>query len=183
MAAAASSTPMVQDEQGDDQESRLLSGTRQLIFEGRRSGEGCFDRQGAKLVFQSEREPGNPFFQSYLMDLSTGDTHRVSPGFGKTTCAWIHPDDGSVLFASTHADPDARLKQQEELDFRESGETCRYSWDYDEFYDIYTSDLEGSRFNNLTRTRGYDAEGSFSPDGTSIVFSSNRHAYEAELSP
>ena len=180
--AAASLTPMVQDEQEDDQESRLLSGTRQLIFEGRRSGEGYFGRQGSKLVFQSEREPGNPFFQIYLMDLSTGDTHRVSPGFGKTTCAWIHPDGQSVLFASTHADPDARLKQQEELEFRESGETRRYSWDYDEFYDIYQGDLEGTRFTNLTHARGYDAEGSFSPDGKLIVFSSNRHAYEQELS-
>ena len=170
-------------QEGDDEsESRLLSATRQLIFEGRRSGEGYFGSQGSKLVFQSEREPGNPFFQIYLMDLTTGDTHRVSPGFGRTTCAWIHPDGESVLFSSTHADPDARLKQQEELDFRESGQTRRYSWDYDEFYDIYRSDVEGTQFKNLTRTRGYDAEGSFSPDGKLIVFSSNRHSYQQELS-
>lgn len=182
MAASGSTTAMLQEDQ-DDSESRLLSATRQLIFEGRRSGEGYFGRQGSKLIFQSEREPGNPFFQIYLMDLTTGDTYRVSPGFGKTTCGWIHPDGESVLFASTHGDPDARLKQEEELKFRESGKTRRYSWDYDEFYDIYRSDLEGTRFNNLTQARGYDAEGSFSPDGKLIVFSSNRHAYEQELSP
>ena len=176
------SAARAQEDQGD-QESRLLSATRQLIFEGRRSGEGYFGRLGSKLIFQSEREAENPFFQIYLMDLTTGDTHRVSPGFGKTTCAWIHPDGESVLFASTHADPDARRKQEEELEFRESGQTRRYSWDYDEFYDIYQSDLEAAQFNNLTRARGYDAEGSFSPDGKLIVFSSNRHAYEQELSP
>ncbi|MEE8350117.1 MAG: M28 family peptidase [Acidobacteriota bacterium] len=182
MAASTSLAAMVQDEPGDEQESRLLSATRQLIFEGRRSGEGYFGSQGSKLVFQSEREPENPFFQIYLMDLTTGDTSRVSPGFGKTTCAWIHPEGDTVLFASTHADPGARRKQQEELEFRESGQTRRYSWDYDEAYEIYTVDSEGTRFKNLTRTRGYDAEGSFSPDGKLIVFSSNRQAYQQELS-
>jgi Tol biopolymer transport system component len=183
LSASVSPTATIQDMQGDDPESRLLSATRQLIFEGRRSGEGYFGRQGSKLVFQSERSPENPFFQIYLMDLTTGETHRVSPGFGKTTCAWIHPDGEKVLFASTHGDPDARRKQEEELEFRESGQTRRYSWDYDEFYDIYTGDLEGAQFKNLTQTRGYDAEGSFSPDGKLIVFSSNRQAYQQELSP
>ena len=42
-------------------EARFLSQTRQLIFEGRRSGEGYFSPDGKALIFQSEREPGNPF--------------------------------------------------------------------------------------------------------------------------
>ncbi len=86
----------------------LLSDTRQLTFEGRRAGEGYFSADGSMMVFQSEREPGNPFFQIYLMSLETGDTRRISPGYGKTTCAWIHPNRKSVLFASTHLDPNAR---------------------------------------------------------------------------
>src|SRR5687768_9977053 len=81
---------------------QFLSSARQLTFEGRRSGEGYFSADGSKLVFQSEREAGNPFYQIYLMDLLTGETNRVSPGTGKTTCAWLHPDGTSVLFASTH---------------------------------------------------------------------------------
>lgn len=32
------------------------------------------------MVFQSEREAENPFYQIYLMDLETGDVERVSPG-------------------------------------------------------------------------------------------------------
>ena len=67
------------------------------------------------MIFQSEREPDNPFYQIYLLHLETGDTTRVSPGIGKTTCAWIYPHADKVLFASTHADPQARAKQQEEL--------------------------------------------------------------------
>src|SRR6266852_4483721 len=96
-------------------EAQFLTEIRQLIFEGKRSGEGYFSPDGQNLIFQSEREPDNPFYQIYLLDFQTGDTHRVSPGIGKTTCAWIHPQADKVLFASTHADPQARAKQQEEL--------------------------------------------------------------------
>ena len=77
-----------------------MTGIRQLTFEGRRSGEGYYNADGSLMVFQSEREKGNPFYQIYLMDLETGDVERVSPGHGKTTCAWIHPDNDRVLFAN-----------------------------------------------------------------------------------
>ncbi|HSR68962.1 MAG TPA: M28 family peptidase [Acidobacteriota bacterium] len=168
--------------EGDEGEGLLLQNTRQLTFQGRRSGEGYFDPSGSRMVFQSEREPGNPFYQIYLMDLETGDTSRISPGIGKTTCAWVHPSGNRVLFASTHDDPQARAKQKEEIELRESGQQRRYSWDYDEHFEIYSADLQGRDIRRLTHARGYDAEGSYSPDGTRIVFSSNRHAYSQELS-
>lgn len=98
-------------------ESRLLSNVRQLTFEGLRAGEGYFSADGTKLIFQSERLAENPWYQIYLMDLETGDVDRVSPGHGKTTCAWIHPEGDRVLFASTHADPESKKLQQAELDF------------------------------------------------------------------
>ncbi len=159
-------------------EAGLLTGIRQLTFAGKRAGEGYFSAGGSRMIFQSEREPGNPFFQIYLLDLETGDTQRVSPGHGKTTCAWIHPTENRVLFASTHDDPQARQKQQEELDFRASGQERRYSWDYDETYEIYTHDLDSGATINLTNAPGYDAEGAYSPDGQTIVFASNRAFYQ-----
>ena len=64
-------------------EADFLTNIRQLTFEGRRSGEGYFNADGTKMVFQSEREPGNPFYQIYLMDLETGDQERISPGMGR----------------------------------------------------------------------------------------------------
>jgi Tol biopolymer transport system component len=163
--------------------SSLLGPRRQLTFAGRRSGEGYLSRDGSKLVFQSEREAGNPFYQIYLLDLESGSVERASPGHGKTTCGWIHPSGSRLLFSSTHLDPASERLQQEELARREHGEKRRYEWDYDPHYDIFSMKLPlaaGAKPRQLTSAWGYDAESSWSPDGRFIVFSSNRHIYDAE---
>ncbi len=163
------------------QESDFLTRVRRLTIEGRRAGEGYWAPDGQRLVFQSEREPGNPFYQIYTLDLRTGDTNRISPGHGKTTCAFFRPGTDQILFASTHHDARSRLLQQEELDFRASGQERRYSWDYDPEFEIYAASEGSGRFARLTNVRGYDAEASYSPDGEWIVFSSMRDAYNRTL--
>ncbi len=171
------------DEPVANGEEALLSGTRQLIFEGKRAGEGYFSADGKRMVFQSERQDDNPFYQIYLMDLDTGDVDRISPGLGKTTCSWIHPRERKVLFASTHDDSEAEKKQEDELAFRASGQTRRYAWDYDENFELYEAGFDGGGIRRLTDARGYDAEGSWSPDGSLIAFASNRAAYSETLAP
>ena len=162
-------------------EASPISGARQLIFEGERSGEGYFSADGSKMIFQSERAPGNPFFQIYTLDLETGDVERLSPGIGKTTCGWLHPDGERALYASTQFDPDARAEMEAELAFRASGESRRYNWDYDPDFEIVETRLEGGGYTRIAPARGYDAEGAYSPDGSRIVFASNRHAYASDL--
>ena len=164
------------------EEARFIANPRQLIYEGKRSGEGYFHPDGNLLVFQSEREEGNPFYQIYLLDLLSGETARVSTGAGKTTCAFFQPGTSRLLFASTHLDPEAAAKQQAELEFRASGKQRRYSWDYDAAMEIFTANQDGTQPQRLTDSAGYDAEASFSPDGKQIVFCSLRGAYGRELS-
>src|SRR6056297_1790828 len=164
-----------------EQESNLLTSIRQITFAGRRAGEGYFDSEGTRMVFQSERDPSNPFYQIYVTDLETGDVERISPGTGKTTCAWIHPDGDRVLFASTHHDAAARDKQTAEIELRESGQQRRYAWDYDPEFELFVRKASGD-LTRLTHAQGYDAEASYSPDGKQIVFASNRQAYTRELS-
>ena len=163
-------------------ERDFLSRIRRLTIEGRRSGEGYWSKDGRQLVFQSEREPGNPFYQIYLMDMETGNTTRVSPGIGKTTCAFINPATGDVLFASTQHDPRSKQLQDEELKFRASGQERRYSWDYDPEMELFVRSTQTGTYRRLTNKRGYDAEASYSPDGQWIVFSSTRDAYDRDLS-
>ena len=167
--------------QDENREKDFLSRIRRLTIEGRRAGEGYWSRDGSKLVFQSERKPGNPFYQIYLMDLTTGDTTRISTGIGKTTCAFINPETSDVLFASTHHDPSSKAQQEAELKFRASGQERRYSWDYDPEMELYVKSAKTGALKRITNRRGYDAEASYSPDGRWIVFTSTRQAYDRDL--
>jgi len=164
-----------------DDEARLLQRSRRLTYEGRRAGEGYFSADGSRMVLQSERVDGNPFFQIFELDLETGDSRAVSPGHGKTTCAFYRPGTDDIEFASTHHDPSSETLQREELEKRAAGTQERYSWDYDPEMDIYVAVRSTGELVRLTTARGYDAEGSYSPDGEWIVFTSNRTAYDHEL--
>jgi Tol biopolymer transport system component len=162
-------------------QSPFITEVHPLVFAGKRSGEGYFSKDGKEIVFQSERFLGNPFYQIYLMDLKSGRTDLISTGEGQTTCAWIHPIDRKVLFSSTHLDPNKDKKKEKEWEERKDPKRA-YSWDFDETYDIFVKDLNSNQLTRLTESIGYDAEGSFSPDGKKIVFASNRSAYNETLS-
>lgn len=148
----------------------------------KRVGEAYYRADQKWMVYQAEVAEENPFYQIYLKNVASGDTHRVSPGIGKTTCSWVHPSQEKILFSSTHLDPDAKNKMEAEIERRKSGEQKSYAWDYDEYYDIFESDYNGNNIKNLTNIMGYDAEASWSPDGKLIAFASNRRAYSDKLS-
>src|SRR5262245_54944922 len=80
---------------GDDwpqQEATYLKNIKQVTFDFVRAGEGYFSPDGKQIIFQAEeKSTGNPFYQIFIMDLATGRVTRVSPGVGKTTCAYFHP--------------------------------------------------------------------------------------------
>ena len=69
-----------------------------------------------------------------------------------------------MLFSSTHL----RAKLSAEAQARRG-----YRWALDD-YDIFSVRIDGQEIQRLTATPGYDAEATVSPDGKTIVFTSER---------
>jgi TolB protein len=163
----------------EKQEAAHLRNIRLVTRDFVRAGEGYFSPDGKQIIFQAEeKDTGNPFYQIFVMDLETGKVRRVSPGAGRTTCSYFSPDGKKIIFASSHLDPDVRKHYAEEYERRaedqRTGKRRRYQWDFDPYMDIFEANPDGSGLKQLTNTKGYDAEGSYSPDGKEIVFCSNR---------
>ncbi len=147
---------------------------RQLTFGGD-NAEAYWSSDSKSLSFQATNEKwGASCDQIFTMQIDGGTSSgakplQVSSGTGKTTCSYFMPGNKSVLFASTHGE--------------HSGEGCpnaprsvggKYVWSIHQEYDIYVSDLKGNVLKQLTTSPGYDAEGTVSPDGKKIVFTSTR---------
>jgi TolB protein len=179
-------------------EARFLGPPVQVTQGMVKAGEGYFRGDGRQICFQAVPQ-GYPFYQIFVQAFdaagvpqATGDGGvatdeplrlgaplRVSPGRGRTTCAWFSPDGGRLLFASSHLDPDldateAAARRQAEEDAR-AGRRRRYQWDFDPHMELFVADLRaGGDLLRLTNSPGYDAECSFSPDGSRILFVSDR---------
>src|SRR5262249_1787249 len=135
MALALSADPLSAQDWAKE-ESQFLSNIRQLTSTFVRAGEAYFSPDMKSIIFQAEeKDTGNPFYQIFTMKLDKSEFRRVSPGVGKTTCAFYRPDGKKIIFASTHLDPDAKAKYAPEIRQREDdkakGIRRRYTWDFD----------------------------------------------------
>src|SRR6266852_3541249 len=132
-----------------EQEAVHLKNIRQLTRDFVRAGEGYFSPDQKQVIFQAEeKDTGNPFYQIFVMELETGKYRRVSPGIGKTTCAYFRPDGKKITFASSHLDPDAVAHYAGEFKLREeekkSRKRRRYVWDFDRYMSIFEANPDGS---------------------------------------
>jgi TolB protein len=142
-----------------------LKDLRQLTFGDGENAEAYWSPDSRKLVFQSTRG-GAGCDQIWEMDLASGDTHKVSTGGGRTTCAYyLYPHDDRILFSSTLAAGAACPAKPD----RSQG----YVWALDPFQ-IYVANRDGSDRRLLVGGRGYNAETTVAPDGSRMVFTSTR---------
>jgi len=138
-----------------------LGKIRQLTFGGE-NAEAYFSADGRRLIFQSTRD-GRTCDQQYVMNVDGTGVHKVSTGFGKTTCGYFFDADHKIFFASTHAADSACPPKPDP--------SKGYVWGLDP-YDIYTANDDGSNLRALTHYGVYTAEGTLSPDGQTIAFTS-----------
>ena len=147
----------------ETQEVRLQN-LKQLTFGGQ-NAEAYFSFDGGKIIFQSTRSPFE-CDQIFSMNVDGGDVKLLNSGKGRTTCGFFFPDGKRIMYASTHLAGDACPPAPD----RSQG----YVWPIYPAYDIFTANLDGSGRKRLTKSPGYDAEGTISPDGKKITFTSMR---------
>ena len=138
-----------------------LRNIRQLTFGGE-NAEAYFSHDGKRIIFQSTRD-GRSCDQQFVMNVDGSNVRRVSTGSGKTTCGYFFAGDQKIFFASTHA-VDTTCPPRPDP-------SKGYVWRLDP-YDIYTANADGSNLTRLTNYGVYTAEGTLSPDGKTIVFTS-----------
>jgi Tol biopolymer transport system component len=137
---------------------------RQVTFGGE-NAEAYFSFDGAQVIFQSTRDP-HKCDQIFTMNADGSNVKLFSTGQGRTTCAFFTPDGSRVIYASTHlGSPDCPPVPDRSLG---------YVWPIYRSFDIFSARRDGTDMKRLTTTDGYDAEGTISPDGRKIVFTSAR---------
>ncbi|MBM82229.1 MAG: biopolymer transporter Tol [Planctomycetaceae bacterium] len=170
---ALTTTTLEADDSPAEKEAKHLANVRQVTEGLPRAGEGYFSPDGRSIVYQAY-PVGYPFYQIYKQKLDSKVPVRISTGRGRTTCSYFSVDGKKILFASGHTDPHIDRTELAARELAAKGGRRRYQWDFDQHMDIYVVDVNGTKMRRLTDAPGYDAEGSYSPDGKQIVFTSTR---------
>jgi TolB protein len=143
---------------------RHIRNIRQLTVGGE-NAEAYFSMDGKQIIFQSTRAPYK-CDQIFTMNADGSKVTMVSTGKGRTTCGYFTPDGKRIIYASTHlGSPDCPPDPD-----RSAG----YVWPLFRTFDVFSANTDGTDLRRLTTADGYDAEGTVSPDGRKIIFTSTR---------
>ncbi len=147
---------------------------RQLTFGGD-NAEAYFSFDGKYLIFQKTNpKEGINCDQIWMGKIPENENELFSPklvsnGKGRTTCAYVYPDNKHILYSSTYLGGDECPPLPDR-----SKHGNKYIWPIYESFDIFKADIDGKNIVRLTNTVGYDAEATISPKGDRMVFTSMR---------
>jgi len=156
------------------QDEKHFKNMRQLTFGGD-NAEAYFGFDNKHVTFQrTAPKDGLPCDQIFYGSIPVSgkdkfDYKLVSTGKGRTTCAYLMPDKKHFLYASTHKAADTCPAVPDRTKIK------KYVWPIYASYDIFVADFNGKITKQLTNSPGYDAEGTISPDGKKIIFTSTRN--------
>lgn len=136
----------------------------QVTFGGE-NAEAYWSFEGDRLCLQVTNPSGGWDCDRIMITMPDGSLEQISNGQGVTTCSYFLPGGTDVLFAST--------KSKQETCPPRPDHSMGYVWPIHDSYEIYVNTL-GGETRPLITGPGYDAEGTVSPTGDRIVFTSTR---------
>ena len=140
---------------GDNAEAYWSYDSKYLVFQRTNPKEGLNCDQ---IFIGKVPRPGQPFVYK-----------RISSGKGRTTCAFFTKDGKHIIYASTHLGGDECPPLPDRAKYGN-----KYIWPLYDTYDIFMADLDGKIVKQLTHSKGYDAEATLSPDGKSMIYTSDK---------
>ena len=154
-------------------EEKHLANVQQLTFGGD-NAEAYFSYDGKWIIFQrTSVKSGVPCDQMFIGKLPKPgkkfEYKMVSTGKGRATCGAFTKDGKHVIYASTHLGADTCPPVPDRKKYGN-----RYIWPLYDSYDIFMADLNGKIVKQLTHSKGYNAEATLSPDGTKMIYTSDK---------
>jgi Tol biopolymer transport system component len=146
---------------------------QQLTFGGD-NAEAYFSFDGKYIIFQrtnpKEGIECDRMFIGKVPKYGEKFTYKqVSSGKGRTTCGAFLKDGKHIIYASTYLGGDSCPPLPDRKKYGN-----KYIWPIYNSFDIFLADTSGKIIKQLTKEKGYDAEGTISPDGKTMVFTSVR---------
>jgi TolB protein len=147
---------------------------QQLTFGGD-NAEAYWSYDNKWLVFQKTyAKEGIPCDQIYVAKVPTKVGQKFTPklvstGKGRTTCAFFTKDNKHIIYASTHLAADSCPPTPDRNKYGN-----KYIWPLYKSMDIFMADLNGKIVKQLTNSGYYDAEGTISPDGKKMIYTSTK---------
>lgn len=145
---------------------------QQLTFGGD-NAEAYFSYDGKYLIFQrTQPKEGILCDQMFIGKVPASSNEKfeytmISTGKGRTTCGFFTKDGKHVIYASTHLGSDSCPPVPDRKKYGN-----KYIWPLYASFDIFMADLDGKIVKQLTKTEGYDAEATLSPDGRKMIYTS-----------
>ncbi len=156
-------------------DEKHFKNVRQLTFGGD-NAEAYWSFDNSRIIFQRTNPKESVlcdrmFIGKLPVDANDAFTYKqVSSGRGRTTCGYFLHNGKEVLYASTFLGGDSCPPLPDRSKYNN-----RYLWPIYKSFDIFLADTSGKIEKRLTKTDGYDAEGTLSPDGKKMIFTSMRN--------
>lgn len=154
-------------------EEKHFKNLQQLTFGGD-NAEAYFSFDNKWIIFQKTNpKEGITCDQMFIGKVPAfGEKFEyklVSTGKGRTTCGAFLKDGKHIIYASTHLGGSDCPPTPDRSKYGN-----KYIWPLYASYDIFMADYNGKIVKQLTKSPGYDAEATISPDGKKMVYTSTK---------